>query len=86
MSYPRVTEHQVYVQSCRSSPDLDFCILNGKELMTSGEEKKEEEEKILDSFGGLILDCNITVSGVQSVIAECSLYICVDYIPQEKNQ
>ena len=63
-----------------------FCILNGKEFITSGEKKKEEEEKILDYFGGLVLDCDITVSGVQSVIAECSLYICVHYIPQEKNQ
>lgn len=75
-----MTEHQVYVQSCRSSPDSDFCILNGEELMTCG----EVEEKISDYFGGLILDCNITVSGVQSVIAECSLYICVHYVPQEK--
>lgn len=28
-------------------------------------------------FGGLVLDCITTVSGVQSVVAECSLCICV---------
>lgn len=46
--------------------------------------KKEKKREILDYFGGLVLDCITTVSGVQSVIAECSLYICVHYILQEK--
>lgn len=45
-------------------------------------EKQKREN--LNYFGGLILDCITTVSGVQSVIAECSLYICVHYILQEK--
>lgn len=54
------------------------------------EDEQEEEEwgvgggEILDYFGGLVLDCITTVSGVQSVIAECSLYICVHSILQEK--
>lgn len=30
-------------------------------------------------FGGLVLDCITTVSSVQSVIAECSLYYCGQY-------
>lgn len=37
-------------------------------------------------FDGLVLDCITTVSSVQSVmIAECSLYICVQY-NNEKNR
>lgn len=48
--------------------------------------KKKKKEKLLDYFGGLVLDCITTVSGVQSVIAECSLYICVHYILQEQKQ
>lgn len=46
--------------------------------------EKEKKGEILGYFGGLVLDCITTVSGVQSVIAECSLYICVHYILQEK--
>lgn len=49
-------------------------------------EEKKKKEKLLDYFGGLVLDCITTVSGVQSVIAECSLYICVHYILQEQKQ
>lgn len=50
--------------------------------MERGKKKKE----FLDNFGGLVLDCITTVSGVQSVIAECSLYICVHSILQEKRK
>lgn len=47
---------------------------------------REEEEKneILDYSDGLVLDYITKLSGVQSVIAECSLYICVHSILQEK--
>lgn len=38
----------------------------------------------MDYFGGLVLDCITTVSSVQSVIAECSLYICVQYDEEDK--
>lgn len=48
--------------------------------------KTRKKREILDYFGGLVLDCITTVSGVQSVIAECSLYICVHYILQEKKK
>lgn len=72
---------------------MDFCILYGKfkiwtEKTTGGggQTKKKKEEEFLDHFGGLVLDCITTVSGVQSVIAECSLYICVHSILQEKRK
>lgn len=48
--------------------------------------RMREKKEILDYFGGLVLDCITTVSGVQSVIAECSLYICVHSILQDKKQ
>lgn len=77
------------VQSRRSRPQLrlDFCTLyRRKKKNTNGEKKKKKKKKLLlDSFGGLVLDCITTVSGVQSVIAECSLYICVSlHPPREK--
>ena len=50
------------------------------------EEEEGKKREILDYFGGLVLDCITTVSGVQSVIAECSLYICVHFILQERKQ
>lgn len=49
-------------------------------------EERRKKREILDYFGGLVLDCITTVSGVQSVIAECSLYICVHYILPERRQ
>lgn len=56
--------------------------------MREEEEWGGKKEEILDYFGGLVLDCITTISGVQSVIAECSLYICVHSILQDfkKNQ
>lgn len=58
-----------------------------KKLRTNERRRRRRRKKreILDYFGGLVLDCITTVSGVQSVIAECSLYICVHYILQEKS-
>lgn len=32
----------------------------------------KKEREILEASGGLVLDCITTISGVQSVIAECS--------------
>lgn len=40
-------------------------------------QKKWTQTKGFCFFGGLVLDCIATVSGVQSVVAECSLCICV---------
>lgn len=58
-----------------------------KPLKTNERRRREKKDKILDYFGGLALDYVITVSGVQSVIAECFLYICVHYIlPEKKNR
>lgn len=69
---------------------MDFYILYGKKIRTNKTKKKNEVGgwggEILDYFGGLVLDCITTVSGVQSVIAECSLYICVHSILQEKKK
>lgn len=45
---------------------------------------EEGKKEILDYFDGLVLDYITKLSGVQSVIAECSLYICVHSILQEK--
>lgn len=53
-------------------------------MREKGEKEWKTKRENLNYFGGLILDCITTVSGVQSVIAECSLYICVHYILQEK--
>lgn len=46
--------------------------------------REEEKNEILDYFDSLVLDYITKLSGVQSVIAECSLYICVHSILQEK--
>lgn len=80
------TDWQVCVQIQRLCPQLwvDFCILYGKKLRTNERRRRKKKREILDYFGGLVLDCITTVSGVQSVIAECFLYICVHYILQEK--
>lgn len=68
------------VQSRRSRPQLrlDFSTLYWKKKINwETKKKKKKHEKLLDSFGGLVLDCITTVSGVQSVIAECFLvYLC----------
>lgn len=48
--------------------------------------RRREKNEILDYFDGLVLDYITKLSGVQSVIAECSLYICVHSILQEKKQ
>lgn len=54
-----------------------FLLFIGKKLNRETKKKKKKHEKLLDSFGGLVLDCITTVSGVQSVIAECFLvYLC----------
>lgn len=49
-------------------------------------ERRRRKWKSLDYFGCPVLDCITTVSGVQSVLAECSLYICVHFILQDGNQ
>lgn len=46
--------------------------------------RRRKKNEILDYFDGLVLDYITKLSGVQSVIAECSLYICVHSILQEK--
>lgn len=55
-----------------------FLLFIGKKKINwETKKKKKKHEKLLDSFGGLVLDCITTVSGVQSVIAECFLvYLC----------
>lgn len=89
MSRPQETDRQVCVQSRRPCPQtlggLLYSLLKKKQTKKEtdlNEERKKRE--ILDYFGGLVLDCITTVSGVQSVIAECSLYICVHFILPEK--
>lgn len=47
-------------------------------------DKRRRKNEILGYFDGLVLDYITKLSGVQSVIAECSLYICVHSILQEK--
>lgn len=69
------------------SPTLGGLLYSLLEKLRTNERRQRRRKKkreILDYFGGLVLDCITTVSGVQSVIAECSLYICVHYILQEK--
>lgn len=64
-------------QITSTAPAGLFYSLLGKKKSTETKKKKKKHEKLLDSFGGLVLDCITTVSGVQSVIAECFLvYLC----------
>lgn len=78
-------DQQVCVQSQRLFPPTLSGLLYSlwKGLMS---EETLGGREILDYFGGLALGCITKVSGVQSVIAECSLYICVHSILQEKKQ
>lgn len=56
---------------------LFYSLLEKKNLTERRRRRRKKHEKLLDSFGGLVLDCITTVSGVQSVIAECFLvYLC----------
>lgn len=61
-----------------------FVLFMGEKKKLRINRKEKKKRRNLDYFGGLVLDCVTTVSGVQSVIAECSLYICVHYILREK--
>lgn len=58
---------------------VDFCTPCMKIKAWSKKKKKSKTKKTNGFlfFGGLVLDCITTVSDVQSVVAECSLCICV---------
>lgn len=70
------------------SPTLGVLLYSlWKELRTNDRRRRKRKKwKSLDYFGGPVFDCITTVSGVQSVVAECSLYICVHFILQDGNQ
>lgn len=70
-----LTNRFVYrARDCVLNFEQTFVFFIGKK---SGLIEEEEKNEILDYFDGLVLDYITKLSGVQSVIAECSLYICV---------